>query len=204
MECIKCNQKNQIAFNSDSFKLCVSCVDEIKAGKSGVVCVKNDVVYYLAYYRSRGNYEVVAKFCETQYGEPEIEAGKKLLIGKTLEKLKEIDELVAKAGQTTRKTSPRRTKAAADILDIWNILKALEDDVNVVPDTGITHINPESLLPESVCARLHDLEEQMKNLVANITALTSENLKLKSEFENMSSPQAEAVVFPSASASGDL
>ena len=143
MECMKCNQKNQIAFNSDSFKLCVSCVDEIKAGKSVVECVKNDVVYYLAYYRSRGNYEVVAKFCETQYGEPEIEAGKKLLIGKTFEKLEEIDELVAKAGQTTRKTSPRRTKAAADILDIWNILKALEDDVNVVPDTGITHINPD-------------------------------------------------------------
>ena len=71
------------------------------------------------------------------------------------------------------------------ILDIWNILEALEKDIKVIPRTKIELINPESLLPNSVGVRLDDIEKKLGEHVASIAALTLENEELKETIKKL-------------------
>ena len=100
-------------------------------------------------------------------------------------KLKEIDENVAKAIGTNRRESEGRSKASVVILDIWNTLRALGPEINVIPDKGIKKMNPESLLPNLMGVRMNNMEEQMKKLIASMDALSCENRELRAKIHEL-------------------
>ena len=163
----------------------MKCVfDNIIATKSAD-CVQNDVVAYIDTNRHRAPKNTVANKCEAIYSEEVIIDARKYLVEKVQGKLVDADPDLAKQAGINRRGSNNRTKAAVFILDIWNILEALEKEIKVIPLTTIELINPESLLPNSVGVRLNDIEKKLGEHVASIAALTLENEKLKETIEKL-------------------
>ena len=192
MDCFECKGETTLAVNTSQCRLCVKCYHTYDPSKSDDI--KNDVLYHLFYNRNRTTYATNAKVCETKYGEPAVIKARDYLLSKVKAKFENIDEDLIKPLETERRTSSGpngRTKAAATINDIHSVLQVLETEIEVIPADveNVMDINPESLLSESVVARIEELERKLGIQTEAVETLKGE-LKMLSTQRPLSVPAA--------------
>ena len=171
MKCLICDEVKNLRINTDKCRMCTDCF-KAEVDKADL---QNNVLYYIRENSDRATYKALCMKCESTYEEAEISMAKQHLIDHVLVQLNEVDEVLAKEVATKRMKSKIRSKAAAEIHDIYTILDALGLNIRItaVDMTKISLINPESLLPDSVVQRLTTQESDLAALKDEIVKLTA-------------------------------
>ena len=179
MACKDCSLRRQLAgVNSDSL-LCTNCEQANMTGES--VKIKNDVVYYIYRNGMRSTGDAMSKGCELKYVPDEIEKARNYFLNMVREKLIAADGDLVEEVEKSRRGGKRRTKSIAMITDIENMLKAMGTEITVSPVdiSNVPILNPESMLPEAVIARIIEVEKMLESYGNDIKMLKQENIALK-------------------------
>ena len=129
--------------------------------------------------RSTG--DAMSKGCELQYVPDEIEKARNYFLNMVREKLIAADVDLVEEVEKSRRGGKRRTKSIAMITDIENMLKAMGTEITVSPVdiSNVPILNPESMLPEAVIARIIEVEKMLESYGNDIKVLKQENIALK-------------------------
>ena len=142
--------------------------------KTSEIILKNDVLYFIRMNAERAGRDTIVKMLAIKYDRDEVTEAKEYLLKMAMTKLAEANNSLAKEVAQSRKGSKLRTKLIAEGYDIHDTLDALGINVKVMANDpeNIPSVNPETLLHDSVVARIGVLEDSNKELMLEV-----ENLK---------------------------
>ena len=183
MECGECNTSKELHINTESNKICVECILAHGFIKKSEIILQNDVLYFIRMNAERAGRDNIVKLLAIQYDKDEVTAAKEYLLKLTIGKLREANQELAKEVSQCRKWSKMRIKLIAEGYDIHDILDALGGNVKVmaIDPEHVPSVNPETLLHDSVIARIVALEDINKDLKFEVD-------QLKDTIKNLATP----------------
>ena len=183
MECGECNVSKELHINTESNKICVECILAHGFIKKSEIILKNDVLFFIRMNAERAGRDNIVKLLAIEYDRDEVTAAKEYLLKSAIVKLTEANQTLAKEVGQCRKGSKMRTKLIAEGYDIHDMLDALGGNVDVmaIDPENVPSVNPETLLHDSVVARIAVLEDINKDLKLEVD-------QLKDTIKNLATP----------------